>query len=457
MAIPFKSSITLGQIFAQNNDFRILAGGTNKLSINNNSTSLSNASMTITGTSSVSIISNGSWTATSGYSGVLSLGSSGASFSYGQKYLNLSSTLVALNTNNTSLNIQAGTGDITLSGDTITLNDSTDVTLTQQGMNNNSVATVDYVWLNKIANPLLYTIDSQYHYVERLYFANNYIYRFKTNEDLANEAINTKDYHFDVHYGPYPSSGEMINSTAMDIIGNIMAVGYINGKYIIGGVNGVYRSTNYLFSSPTRIKDTWCYRIVSSPKIVITLFKQNEGIGYTKDGTTWNWYSPNSGSSSSSKSQALITPSYAYISSGNGVHRAALNSSSVNFSSYNTDANIGSCIWDGRYVVEVTSGNTTQLKYRREDLSLIKTITLDCRFSSVGNAKNYTFWTKNLGILVSDETIIYCCNGCYVVKTNVIAGETNSYDADNKFIYNPATDSVWYLGDAGGSSTIAIS
>ena len=60
MAIPFKSSITLGQIFAQNNDFRILTGGANKLSITNNSTLLSNTSVTISGSSSLSLTSSGS-------------------------------------------------------------------------------------------------------------------------------------------------------------------------------------------------------------------------------------------------------------------------------------------------------------------------------------------------------------------------------------------------------------
>ena len=59
MAIPFKSSITLGQIFAQNDDFRILANGANKLSITDNSTTLTNTTMNISGTSSLSITSNG--------------------------------------------------------------------------------------------------------------------------------------------------------------------------------------------------------------------------------------------------------------------------------------------------------------------------------------------------------------------------------------------------------------
>ena len=118
MAIPFKSSITLGQIFAQNDDFRILANGANKLSITDNSTTLTNTTMNSSGTSSLSITSNGNWAATSGYSGVISLGSAGSSFSFGQQRLSLATAQVQLYSNGSPISISSGSYEGTISIET---------------------------------------------------------------------------------------------------------------------------------------------------------------------------------------------------------------------------------------------------------------------------------------------------------------------------------------------------
>lgn len=162
---------------------------------------------------------------------------------------------------------------------------------------------------------------------------------------MANQAINTKG-RYNVSSGPI-CGGESINSTAMDTFVNILGVGYINGNYIIASTKGIYRSTNYLFSSPTVMNSTDINRIIASPKIVMGLSEERNGFGYTTNGTTWNRPSINTGTSTFSTSQGLITPSYAYVNCGNGTYRASLSNgypSSVNFTLYTTDANVGRCV-----------------------------------------------------------------------------------------------------------------
>ena len=173
MAIPFKSSITLGQIFAQNNDFRILTGGANKLSITNNSTLLSNTSVTISGSSSLSLTSSGSWSATSGYGGSLNLGSSSTSFSRGQQILSFATQGVQLSSNGAPITITTSsygtirmdaTPQLTISsghyGQNITINDTNGIIINNS--NYSSRSTGLYLGPLNIANDNDKTITNRY-------------------------------------------------------------------------------------------------------------------------------------------------------------------------------------------------------------------------------------------------------------------------------------------------------